>query len=189
MREETRCRHIGYSFRLSASVLYMHHPIDRIAHTTAFGTPVVSCMMKIVQPWTCMCCFSYSMSNCYVHGSIHSGVMRNEILNSSATARYSIPNRLAWRAFHCGYHICIVRTLTWGTPNVHVVIRKLCMVHLSENGARCSSVVRAFAHGAMGRRIDPSWWAHWAISRSSQCSTTGVTKAVVCVILSVLWCI
>ena len=22
---------------------------------------------------------------------------------------------------------------------------------------RCSSVVRAFAHGAMGRRIDPSW--------------------------------
>ena len=25
-------------------------------------------------------------------------------------------------------------------------------------GARCSSVVRAFAHGAMGRRIDPSWW-------------------------------
>ena len=24
-------------------------------------------------------------------------------------------------------------------------------------GVRCSSVVRAFAHGAMGRRIDPSW--------------------------------
>ena len=24
-------------------------------------------------------------------------------------------------------------------------------------GTRCSSVVRAFAHGAMGRRIDPSW--------------------------------
>ena len=24
-------------------------------------------------------------------------------------------------------------------------------------GARCSSVVRKFAHGAMGRRIDPSW--------------------------------
>ena len=29
--------------------------------------------------------------------------------------------------------------------------------HLNEHGARCSSVVRAFAHGAMGRRIDPSW--------------------------------
>ena len=24
-------------------------------------------------------------------------------------------------------------------------------------GARCSSVVRAFAHGVMGRWIDPSW--------------------------------
>ena len=32
--------------------------------------------------------------------------------------------------------------------------------------ARCSSVVRAFVHGKMGRRIDPSWWTHWAISRS-----------------------
>ena len=25
-------------------------------------------------------------------------------------------------------------------------------------GARCSSVVRAFAHGVIGRQIDPSWW-------------------------------
>ena len=25
-------------------------------------------------------------------------------------------------------------------------------------GTRCSSVVRAFAHGAMDRQIDPSWW-------------------------------
>ena len=39
------------------------------------------------------------------------------------------------------------------------------------HGARCRSVVRAFAHGATGRRIDPSWWTHWAISRFSQCST------------------
>ena len=45
-------------------------------------------------------------------------------------------------------------------------------------------MVRAFAHGAMGRRIHPSRWPYRAISRSSQCSTTGVTKAVVCVILS-----
>ena len=27
---------------------------------------------------------------------------------------------------------------------------------------------RVFAHGAMGRRIDPSWWTHWAISRSKE---------------------
>ena len=29
------------------------------------------------------------------------------------------------------------------------------MVYRGGSGARCSSVVRAFAHGAMGRRIDP----------------------------------
>ena len=31
------------------------------------------------------------------------------------------------------------------------------IVSVSILGARCSSVVGAFAHGAMGRRIDPSW--------------------------------
>ena len=30
------------------------------------------------------------------------------------------------------------------------------------------------------QRVDPSWGTHWAMSHSSQCSTTGVTKAVVC---------
>ena len=33
-------------------------------------------------------------------------------------------------------------------------------IHDLDIGARCSSVVRAFAHGAMGRRIDLSWWNH-----------------------------
>ena len=33
-------------------------------------------------------------------------------------------------------------------------------------------------YGAMGRRIDPSWWVSSAISFSSQCSTTGVINAV-----------
>ena len=31
------------------------------------------------------------------------------------------------------------------------------LFHSLVRGARCSSVVRAFAHGAMGRQIDPSW--------------------------------
>ena len=30
---------------------------------------------------------------------------------------------------------------------------------ISRGGARCISVVRAFAHGAMGRWIDLSWWS------------------------------
>ena len=54
-------------------------------------------------------------------------------------------------------------------------------------GARYSSAVNAFAHGVMGHRIHPSWWTHWAISRSSQCSMTGVTKAMVCVVQPVRW--
>ena len=29
--------------------------------------------------------------------------------------------------------------------------------YFSFRGARCNSVVRAFAHVVMGRRIDPSW--------------------------------
>ena len=39
--KETRFRHIGYSYRLTARVFYMHHPTDRITHTTAFVTPVM----------------------------------------------------------------------------------------------------------------------------------------------------
>ena len=41
VRKETRCRHIGYSYRLTASFFFMYHPTDRIAHTTAFITTVV----------------------------------------------------------------------------------------------------------------------------------------------------
>ena len=38
------------------------------------------------------------------------------------------------------------------------IIKRVFKVHtVYWLGARCSSVVRAFAHGAMGRRIDPSW--------------------------------
>ena len=46
-------------------------------------------------------------------------------------------------------------------------------------------MVRAFAHGAMGRRIDPSWGEPIDLFLVS----ASVTKAVVCVILSVGWCI
>ena len=37
VRKETCCRHTCYSFRLAGR----NHPTDRIAHTTAFVTPVV----------------------------------------------------------------------------------------------------------------------------------------------------
>ena len=47
-------------------------------------------------------------------------------------------------------------------------------------------MVRAFAHGAMGRRIDPSWGGPIELFLVS--ATTVVTNAVVCAILSVGWC-
>ena len=40
-RKETRCCHMGYYFRLAASFFYMHHPKDRIIHTSAFVVVVV----------------------------------------------------------------------------------------------------------------------------------------------------
>ena len=57
-------------------------------------------------------------------------------------------------------------------------------------GARCSSVVRVFAHGVIGRWIDPSWGGPIELFLvPASAPKTGVTKAVVCAILSVGWCI
>ena len=69
----------------------------------------------------------------------------------------------------------------------HTTCRRTAFIHerAQQVGATCSSVVRVFAYGAMGRRIDSSWWTYLAIYRSSQCSTTGVTKTVLCAIMSV----
>ena len=39
-------------------------------------------------------------------------------------------------------------------------IHNLGAFKTSVKGARCISVVRTFAHGAIGRRIDPSWLTH-----------------------------
>ena len=45
VRKKTRCRHIGYSFRLTARVL-LYAPSHRQDHTTAFVTPVVEHWME-----------------------------------------------------------------------------------------------------------------------------------------------
>ena len=40
----------------------------------------------------------------------------------------------------------------------HTLVYKFLLIFvLMLLGMRCSSVIRAFAHGAMGRQIDPSW--------------------------------
>ena len=45
-REYTRCCHMGYSFWLAARVFYIHHPTERIAHITAYVTPVVELWLE-----------------------------------------------------------------------------------------------------------------------------------------------
>ena len=82
--------------------------------------------------------------------------------------------------------MCIV--CTGLIRNVYSVYRvdKKCIQYV--RGQLCLSVCRyAFmcVYGAMDRRIDPSLWTHRTNYRSSQCSTTGVTKVVLRVILSV----
>ena len=51
----------------------------------------------------------------------------------------------------------LLQARTWENKTKH--LQNIPRAYQSHNhtGARCSSVVRAFTHGAMGRRIDPSW--------------------------------
>ena len=57
-------------------------------------------------------------------------------------------------------------------------------------GAKCTSVVRAFTHGVSGCQIDPSWGAPIVLFLvPASAPRLCVTKAVVCAILSVGWCI
>ena len=86
---------------------------------------------------------------------------------------------------------------SWGEARCNSVVRAFAHGAMGRRidpswggggGARCSSVVRAFAHGAMGRLIDPSWWTHELFLVPASTPRL-VTKAVVCVFLSVGWCI
>ena len=67
-----------------------------------------------------------------------------------------------------------------------LILIKLLLLFL---GASCSSVVKAFAHGAMGRRIDLSWGEPIELFLVPASAPRPVTKAVVCAIMSVGWCI
>ena len=53
-----------------------------------------------------------------------------------------------------------VKDLDWIRSFVRSFIRSFVRSFISYLGARCSSVLRASAHGAMGRRIDLLWWTH-----------------------------
>ena len=72
-------------------------------------------------------------------------------------------------------HINILRSYMTTGSNLRTgrvlypVQRYLRLIHLHK---------KAPAHGAMGHRIDPSWWTLSSISRSNRWYMTGITKAV-----------
>ena len=118
-------------------------------------------MLFIFSPYCTLCSLMRTKLSCLVLTIINFIERKSEmVFIPSARSRHRVRS-LVWRSLHC----------------------------FRMRRARCSSVVRAFAHGAMVRRIDSSRWTHRAMSGCSQCSTTGATNAVVCAILSVGWCI
>ena len=152
MREETRCRHMGYSLRLTARVL-LNAP-SRMGWSQLAGEYRKSEFKSKMSLW----------------------VSGNE---GGASHPIHPPPPL----LPCIRHWVVPHSNNPITPKSHyrstgfksqIFQRHFTWTHFQVFSTTWSSVVRAFARDAMG---------------SSQCSTTGVTKVVVCAILSVGWCI
>ena len=134
----------GLLFLISSiGSFYMHHPTERIPHAThSLDNPVV-------EQW-----LEWEIAQWVHHeGSIQQSLDYDRMLYRRATS--------------CS--MVISKPDMYQEKSQWLISRNWS---LNKHGARWSSVVRAFAHGAMGHRIDTSWWTHWAISRSSQCSMT-----------------
>ena len=75
--------------------------------------------MNIVQPWTCICSFGFSMSNStYLAPTI---VMLGGLKYRGAAQRHD----MAIQIIRHGYNIFLVKTLSQWQPNVHVARNKL----------------------------------------------------------------
>ena len=132
MRKETRCCHIAYSLRLTARVLLCapSHRQDSTYHVlcyTSRGAPRPTPMPMI---------------------GAGSGASYRTVIShlSLLTAKTLFLNRI----------LLLKRVDQFLLPHTSTTHSSTLRVILAA-GARCSSVVRAFARGAMGRRIDPSW--------------------------------
>ena len=72
---------------------------------------------------------------------------------------------------------------SWSSSIWETVSRYISERHAVFALVRSSAIERPL----MVQWIDSLRWTHLTISRSIQCSTTGITKAVVCAVLSVVW--
>ena len=160
-RKETRCRHMGYSFRLAARVhLYASsHRQDNTYHGlcyTSRGALAGTRNSPIGQPWRIDPTTHRTMSERYYHGA----TSRSRLLVKCLPEMLSLQN------------------LTTSVGYFSEFSRR------SEIKLRGKSV-RSWCGGSSDRSF--IGWTHWAISRPRQCPTTSVTKAMVCIILSVVW--
>ena len=102
------------------------------------------------------------LRGCYRKRALTDTVFENAIQTVALlTLRHQSFKSRAYSRVYC-YLLVLVYSSSCYTQLVLVVtlfVLGLVMCHIMPlyGGARCSSVVRAFAHGAMGQRIDPSW--------------------------------
>ena len=127
----------------------MHHPTDRMTHTTAFVKPVVEHWLeREIAKWV------HPMKDWSDDPSHHERTLLPR-------SYISLPKVDGHRLHITAVWTDMVRRKKpkklWKGLNPHCpCIRQALRTH-GHRGARCSSVVRAFAHGAMSRRIDHSW--------------------------------
>ena len=109
----------------------MHHPTDRIAHTTASVTPIMEHWLeREIAQWV--------------------QPMKDRSDDPSHHERTLLPQS----------YISLHKTIDASNKllsSFKFEAHSSLLVSHRELGVRCNSVVRAFAHGAMGRLIDPSW--------------------------------
>ena len=129
VRKETRCRHIGYSFRLTARVL-LCAPSDR-EDNTYHGL-------------------------CYTSRGALAGT-RNSSMGSPGRIDPTTHRTTSERSYATSRSLLLIGNgrPQRGTSAFLPSSSPLRSSPLSDG----SSVVREFAHGVMGRRIDPSWGA------------------------------
>ena len=57
-------------------------------------------------------------------------------------------------------HLNLIQKNYIQTAKININLILIHCYHAHELVDASNIVVRAFAHGAMGHRIDPSWWTH-----------------------------
>ena len=112
--------------------------------------------------WTHWAIFHSSQCSMEKHSLMVQWII-GSILHGGPTELFFIPASAPWKNIH-----------SWRNGSLD---RSFMVDPLSYFSFQPVIHGKAFTHGAMGHRIDPSWWTHWAISHSSQ--------VVVCTALSV----